>query len=188
MSKGRVKPSLFTLSRESFADEEEFNKFRDEILGPSDRASAIIGAAYVERFLICLVQGKMKTLTKKESDALFFEDKAILKTLSARIEIAAALDAISKEQKAALNSIRRVRNVFAHAVRPITFEHELISAVCKTLPFSKTSTLDVVLGPHRTIYVKCVARMMQEFSLLFAREPRAPAIRRLVSNPYLQEA
>ena len=116
MSKGRVKPSLFTLSRESFADEEEGNKFRDEILGPSDRACAIIGAAYVERFLICLVQAKMRAFTKRESDALFFEDRAILKTLSARIEIAYALDAISIEQKGkqTQSPIRRVRNVYLH--------------------------------------------------------------------------
>lgn len=188
MSKGRVKPSLITLSRESFGGDEDFIKFRDELLGPNDRACAILGAAYVERRLICMIQAKMKAFTRKESDSLFFEDRAILKTFSARTEIAYALEAISKEEKTTLDSIRRVRNVFAHAVRPITFEHELIASVCKTLPYSKTSKLDVELSAHRAIYVKCIALTMTQFSMWMAKTTRVAAILKLVNDPYAQEA
>jgi hypothetical protein len=106
MSKGRVKPSLNTLSRESLMGEEEGIKFRDELLGPSDRACAIIGAAYVERLVICLIQTRMKALTKKESDALFFEERAILKTFAARTEMAYVLGAISKEKNKKRRSIQ----------------------------------------------------------------------------------
>jgi hypothetical protein len=187
MSKGRVKPSLITLSRETFGAE-EFDQFREELLGQSDRACALIGAAYVERSLICLVQAKMRVFTKSESDALFFSDRAILKTFSARTEIAYAVDAISKEEKTTLDCIRRIRNVFAHAVRPITFEHELIAAASKTLPYSETSQLDAPLSPHRAIYVKCIARTMQNFSVKFAKASRRGEIIKLVTDPYAQEA
>jgi hypothetical protein len=187
MSKGRVKPSLNTLSREPFGIEDG-RKFLDELLGPSDRACAIVGAAYVERFLICLIQAKMRAFTKKESDALFFEERAILKTFAARTEIAYALESISKEQKTILNSIRRVRNVFAHAVRPITFEHELIADVCKALPDRESSTINAVLSPPRRRYVMSIQLTMEQFSRQFARVPRAAAIRKLVSDPYAQEA
>jgi hypothetical protein len=187
MSKGRVKPSLNTLSRESFGMAEFFDEFRHELLGPSDRACALLGAAYLERNLIFLVQAKMRAFTKKESDALFFDERAILKTFSARAEIAYALEIISKEEKTTLDSVRRVRNVFAHPIRPVTFEHELIAAVCKTLPYSRTATLDVPLGPHRRIYVHCIQHMISRFSVLFIKAERKKEIIKLVTDPYAQE-
>ena len=182
------KPSLITLSRESFGMAEFFDEFRNELLGPNDRACALVGAAYVERNLLCLVQAKMRAFTKKESNALFFDERAILKTFAARAEIAYALDAISKEEKTTIDSIRRIRNVFAHAIRPITFEHELIAAVCKTLPYSKTATLEVSLSPHRKIYIHCIQHVISRFSWLFVKAPRRKEIIKLVTDPYAQEA
>jgi hypothetical protein len=58
MSKGRVKPSLNTLSGDSCGIGEFFNEFRDELLGANDRACAMLGSAYVERNLSRRLKGQ----------------------------------------------------------------------------------------------------------------------------------
>ena len=168
MSKGRVKPSLITLSRESYKGDEG-KLFVNELLGSSDRACAIVGASYVERSLILLIQTKMREFTKPESDALFFEDRAILKTFSERTEIAYALELITKEEKRTLDIIRRIRNAFAHAIRPITFENDLIKAACESLPrndFKETEETRK-LNQHRRKYIECVVTMGGHLARVF---------------------
>lgn len=189
MSKGQVKPSLVSLSRETFHTDEEAKRFAAELLGPSDRACAIIGASYLERSLLFLIHTKMRPLTKAETDSLFFDQRAILKTFSERIEIAYALEIIDKSQKNTLDAIRRIRNVFAHAVRPITFEHALVIAACKILPHHSYTESDDVkkLSPHRGRYVQCVMFLATILTLQLAAHPRRAAIVKLVTDPYAHE-
>jgi hypothetical protein len=186
-SKGRVKPSLATLSRESI-EGEEASKFFDELIGSNDRASAVLGAAMVERLLIILAQTKMRMLSKTESDALFFDRGAPLQSFSARIEIAYAIEAITKEEKQHLDEIRRIRNVFAHALRPITFENALVISACVRLPnftFAKNTRIDA-LSPHKQKFISVTAGIAKYFKFIINKHPRAEQITKLVpiTNQY----
>jgi hypothetical protein len=188
MSQGRVKPSLHTLSRESFQPGEA-KQFTTELLDASDRACAIIGAAYIERSLILLIQTRLRPLTKPESDALFFSHGATLKSFSERIEIAYALGLVSLKEKQALDAIRRIRNAFAHAIRPIDFENEHVAKACATLPHYDLTQKELKkLSPHRAKYIKCVVTIANYLAKTFGTDPRRAEISKLVTDPYAHEA
>src|SRR4051794_33740532 len=118
MSKGREKPSLMTLSRE-LVDPSERPQFSSELIGGSDRACAILGAAIVDQVLVFQLQGAMREFTRQEFLELFYDNRAILQTMAARIDLSYALKLNDQNERDQLHSIRRVRNAFAHAVRPI---------------------------------------------------------------------
>jgi hypothetical protein len=132
MSKGREKPSLFSLSRE-LVQQSELDSFSDELTGSSDRACAILGAAIVDQVLVFQLHGAMRELSRTEFLALFFDNRAILQTMSARIELSYVLKLNDQNEKTQLHAIRRIRNAFAHAVRPVTFETDLVRLECGKL-------------------------------------------------------
>lgn len=189
-SKGRVKPSLNTLSRENVAFDER-NKFWAEFTGPSDRACALVGSSLIDQSLTGIVLTKFGNLTKKESDKLFFDSRAILQTMSARIEIAYALELISEIEKNNIDSVRRIRNVFAHAIRPITFENELIIKECNTLPvFESTYYIKddpAAYNAHRKKYMQAIMGIAVYLRKIIAVHPRQEKISKLVADPYLNE-
>jgi hypothetical protein len=133
MSKGREKPSLNTLSREMFGFA-DVDGLIDELKGGNDRAAAITGAAMVDQTLIFQLMEVMHPLTREEFLELFFDNRAILQTMAARIDLSYALKLNDKETITRLHSIRRIRNAFAHATKPLTFGHELVAKECGKLP------------------------------------------------------
>ena len=132
MSKGREKPSLVTISRELIHTSESNLLFKELTVG-SDRACAIVGAAIVDQVLVFQLHGAMRELTRTEFLELFFASRAILQTMAARIDIAYALQLNDRKETNQLHSVRRIRNAFAHAARPISFEHDLVKKECAKL-------------------------------------------------------
>jgi hypothetical protein len=133
-SRGRAKESLNTLSRQHLRNV-DFDSYLAEMAGESDRACALMACSALEMCLVELIETKFVTLSENSRNALFFAKNAPLSTLSSRIEIAAALGLVSESERADLECIRRVRNVFAHTVVPLSFHHELVAAECKKLKF-----------------------------------------------------
>lgn len=154
MSKGREKPSLMTLSRE-LVEPSEITPFFEELVGGSDRACAILGGAIVDQVLVFQLQGAMRDLTRKEFLELFFDNRALLQTMAARIDLSYALGLNERQEVVQLHAIRRIRNAFAHAVRPISFSTKLVTRECEKLSdsyFAKdTSTADLSEGRRRFI-------------------------------------
>lgn len=102
----------------------EFRKSLD------DRSVALIYAAQIERSLEKIITHMLAT---KDELKELFGDSGPLGTFSAKTQIAYAMGIFGKRTKKELDRIRSVRNVFAHAVRPLSFETEQIKSTCENL-------------------------------------------------------
>jgi hypothetical protein len=69
----------------------------------------------------------------KELDALFYNEQAPLSTFYGRIMVGHAIGIYGMMVREELDVIRRVRNVFAHAMRPLSFSHPFIAKEVRSL-------------------------------------------------------
>jgi hypothetical protein len=164
-SKGRPKPSLHTLSREELSPE-DMNAFTTEMLGGSDRACALLCGSLLDSILAKVLTIKMIDLSVTENNEVFIDRNSVLGTFSNKIVMAYAIGLITKDQRLVLDRIRSIRNVFAHAMKPITFVESLVSLECKKLPLShlakKTETDRI--SPERALYVATTINLITEFA------------------------
>src|SRR4051812_49320604 len=113
------KSSVYSFSREMLKAGDRPGFF-SELFGESDRACAILCGGIIDQALVIALQTKMRVLTKTDSDALFFGQASLLGTMAARIDLARALDLVTEDERKLLDTLKRIRNAFAHAVRPAT--------------------------------------------------------------------
>jgi len=135
--RGRKKPSLYALSRETLKPKHQ-EQFLNELLGGSDRAAALVAAADLQSYLVSLVMFKFVRLPEDERGALFFGRNAALSDFADQITVAYGLGSIFDDEHSDLQSIRRIRNAFAHAVIPLTFDTEEIAEECSKLHYRNT--------------------------------------------------
>jgi hypothetical protein len=96
-----------------------WQEYLKEIKQGNDRATAILGAVYLDEYLRGYIEGVLAE-GNRLSDDLFGPEKP-LGSFSARIKMAYALGLISKEIYSDLNTIRNVRNIFAHGLYEASF-------------------------------------------------------------------
>jgi hypothetical protein len=109
----------------------------------NDRAVALIAACLVEDALEAAIATKCQHLNSDDHNRLFGAD-APLGTLSSRIKMAYALGLCTREEQRNLDSMRVIRNAFAHVTRPLHFSTPVVTAVCDHL----TLRADAKNGPH----------------------------------------
>ena len=107
-----------------------------------------------------------------ELEDLFFGRNALLSPFSARIRIGRAIGVYDSSFRAILDTIRRVRNVFAHSIRPITFDHTLVTQACNQLP-APTGRSDPAhhIHPSRDRYLTSCIRSMMTLAAHSASRP-----------------
>jgi DNA-binding MltR family transcriptional regulator len=110
-----------------------------ELDNESDRASAVLCAAFLDHELEVLLRRFMRDI--KETNELF-QQMQPLSTFSSKIKFAYVLGLISHEVYHDLNLIRRIRNDFAHDRRARSFTETEIASRCLSLK------LPVLLGHH----------------------------------------
>jgi hypothetical protein len=130
------------LSRHDPTDD-ELDASLAEFRSAHDRVAAIMGAALLENTLL----GAIKICLDDDSDvgALFHDERAPFGTLMARIVAAKAFKLITPKLAEDLNTIRDIRNQFAHALLSIDFENEHVAAECEKLKHYP----DVEEGPKK---------------------------------------
>ena len=156
-SKGKKKPSLFGLSREPLR-EEDYSDLSRELIGGTDRSSALIGCAMVDGALLAALNSRFVTMPEEDFEAIFFKADAPLGTFSARIKIAYGVGIYGKKVRDILDAIRRVRNVFAHSVRPLQFSQTLIEPELKRLMQTNLDSIGFdkaghTLNPLRELWI-----------------------------------
>jgi len=104
-----------------------------EIQHATDRVAAISAAAFLDDSLGAALSARFVRLGKEWEDRVFSRQGAPLGTLSAKITMGFALGLYGPQTRADLNTIRSVRNDFAHTADPISFADEGIAAKCKKL-------------------------------------------------------
>ena len=112
-----------------------------ELGGESDRAVAVLTAAFLDHQLESLLRRFFRQV--RETDSLF-EPMQPLASFSARIKLAYVLGLIDRQSQRELNRVRKIRNLFAHDRRPLSFADSKIANACSALEFP-----DALRGGHR---------------------------------------
>jgi DNA-binding MltR family transcriptional regulator len=99
--------------------------------GETDRAMALIGAAFLDDALKSMITGFFVDDQKVVESLL--GNRRPLSTFSSRINLAYCLGLITKEQFTDLNFIREIRNEFGHTRHPLNFTSQPIVNWCSLL-------------------------------------------------------
>lgn len=140
---------------QDIVDENIFN----EVVTASDRAMAIASTAFVEHYLEAVIADNLPNMSKTVHRKLF---GGPLGNLSAKTEIARAMDLIGPVTTSDLRLIRRIRNEFAHNLLPLTFESTEISKFVNKLKLAdrfenyreREPMIDTPLEPWEDISVE----------------------------------
>ena len=154
---------------------DEVESYYDELNGVSDRAAAILAAAYFEGKLrdaiMCrFAQISSAFLEQTELGNRVFKDYNPIRDFSAKIEVGFALGLYNNEIRKNLQKARQIRNKFAHASKPVEFDNaEIATTICRQLEPNVLPDPDTLRSRYIT-YLKEVERHIQDP----ATNPRAP--------------
>lgn len=117
---------LRELTRKAPSTFEEIEQIVDALRDFPDLSAAITGVALVETSLERVLTSRLRTLTKEEQERLF-GTRGPLGTFDAKIQIGYAIGVLTKPLTEELDTIRQIRNVFAHSRYPLTFEDAVLA-------------------------------------------------------------
>lgn len=126
-----------------------------------DYTVALVGASLLDQGLEDALTSWLDPLSKQDSEGLFSETvSGPLATFSAKIRLASALKIFGPETRDDLNTIRGIRNVFAHAKGPISFEAEPIKEAVESLRYARNADTDDLpslakIAGHKRTFVIC---------------------------------
>jgi len=106
----------------------EFNDFLTEFQNESERAAAVLGAAYLDDLLKQLLEGFLVNDEAALKELL--SDMNALGTYAVRAKVAYAAGIIAKDERDDLAQIGAIRNKFAHRKEALSFEEPPVSAHC----------------------------------------------------------
>lgn len=116
-----------------------------------DRVAAIMEATKLESELEDAIKSKMVSLNNTEHGEIFTGEGA-LATFGAKIKIAYALGVFGKRTRKDLDTIRAIRNAFAHCRKPLFFHTEEVAGACALLTVvARTPNLSSFKGIPRPI-------------------------------------
>ena len=118
---------------------ETWNSIVDSYRQESDRAAAILAAAFADEFLKECIQS---FLIDDASIKKLFEGYSSLSSFSARIDVAYALGLMTQSVQRDLNLVRKVRNHFAHHPSDTSFDISPVRDYCSNLSTAQESVRD----------------------------------------------
>ncbi|MGA9215747.1 MAG: hypothetical protein WBZ54_10900 [Methylocella sp.] len=123
--------ALRKLSRK-FPAPPEIERIMHDLRSEKDISVAIVASAIAEASLEKLITEKFKT-KRSELIGQIFKSGGPLVDFHSKILIANAFQIITSNMAEELHSIKTIRNTFAHAKVPISFDHELITREINSL-------------------------------------------------------
>ena len=169
------RPSIRTLQNRSYTEEEIYhalNALAAENSAFADYAIAIIGAAYVERSIELSMKGRFVMLKQEEEKRLFnYDSDGPLSDLSAKIKVGFAMYLFGRETRDDLETIRRVRNLFAHHAKPVQFSLSEVREAVNSLNITKhlVGIKQMQLSDTRGCYVKACCEISHKMQMVVAR-------------------
>jgi mannitol operon repressor len=156
----------------------EFAGFLPELNNESDRGCVMIACSYLDELLRQIVLAFLVDVPA--STTLLEGFNAPLGTLSTRASAALALGLIRESEFKEVDTLRRVRNRFAHNVH-ISFDSQDVDALCRNLTLSARSD-DSSHDTPRGLYISAAVALI----LNLTNRPTYVARRRLdaVEWPY----
>jgi hypothetical protein len=121
-----------------------------------DRTAATSAAALIEDALRRAITSHLRRgVSHEELKQLFEEPSAPLGSLGAKILMAQCLEIIRFEEKRDLDTIRIIRNAFAHSTLHLQFDNDPVKALCLKLRIS--DAFSDKENSARNIYISAVA-------------------------------
>lgn len=111
----------------------EIEAILDELRESSDIAAAVTGAAIVEARLEAVIRSRFRS-ARADLPARIFENRGPLSDFNSKILVAEAFGYITGPMAQELQSVRAVRNAFAHAKHSLTFAHDVVERKVRTSP------------------------------------------------------
>lgn len=143
--------------RKDYPNLEEFFPFLDQLNKESPRGAVLIASSFIEEQLRRVILAFL--IETSEADKLLEGYNAPLGTFSARATTAFCLGLVSEEEYQDCDTLRRIRNEFAHNF-PTSFEDQKIIDLCKRFHHSAKDYADVVVGPFGQFSTAAVALIM----------------------------
>ena len=117
---------------------DELERYYDELNGTSDRATAILAAAYFEGKLGDAIMCRFSQMSSAFSDQIELGNRVFkkynpIRNFSVKIEVGFALGFYNEEIRKNLHKVGKIRNKFAHASKPVEFDDAEIAAICLQL-------------------------------------------------------
>jgi hypothetical protein len=151
----------------------DLDSYYEELHGQSDRACALIAAASIADGLRELLAAHFVILTESEEDHLFFSPNATLGDLSSMTEISYVLGLISKKERSLIDSIRRIRNAFAHTAHHITFRVSEVKFECSKLPTVQNIDNNDIKAKYTSVSLNLFAAIMRRTNYLLDKKIKA---------------
>jgi hypothetical protein len=130
--RGVKKTALQELSGELPTDG-DLENYTQYIKDESDRGSAVMAAALVERALEDAIRSHLAAPEDGSQDTWFQGINAPFRTFAAKIALGRALAIYGEHMERRLNVIKNVRNAFAHRMIPLDFSHPTLVEECLSL-------------------------------------------------------
>lgn len=143
--------------REDYPNLQEFFPFLDQLNKESPRGSVLIASSFIEEQLRRVILAFL--IESSEANKLLEGYYAPLGSFSARASAAFCLGLISSAEYEDCDTIRRIRNEFAHIVSA-SFDDQRIEALCRKLHLSAKDYGDVVVGSFGQFTTASVALIM----------------------------
>jgi hypothetical protein len=132
-------------------DLRDFNVFLPYFQKETDRGAALVGAARIDDKL-------------KETLTAFFANRKVgkalldgeLGTLSARTKAAFCLGLIGRDEYDECNTIRQIRNAFAHSAKPLEFSDPDIAKQCFNLKLAVPTNSRLIKENPRYLFLHSV--------------------------------
>lgn len=125
--------SLRKLTRRPPRSEADFEAMMAEMYAESnDRGTALVASAFLQHMLQSVIEVHFIKLSDMEFNGLFGRDGS-LSSFSSQIRIGYALGVYDAAMRDSLDCIREIRNVFAHAMTPVSFETSAVTAATSRL-------------------------------------------------------
>jgi hypothetical protein len=110
----------------------QIEKFLAEVNSQTDRGAAIVSAGVLDEILELVILARLIEISAERREALFNRSGSPLSAFSPKIEMAFALGIISNDARLALHLVREIRNIFAHRIEQITFDHPEVKTLLDT--------------------------------------------------------
>ena len=130
-----------------------FEAFSEE----SDRGVALVAASFFDATLERLLRSRFSSRPDKHVRFVepLFEALAPLSTFSAKIRLCYAIDLMNESMARDLDSIRQIRNKFAHTLQPKAFgDRDIASIVDQLVAYTKTNNGLRTIPPEKLSRVK----------------------------------
>ncbi len=119
-----------------------FHQIVESYKQESDRSAAILTASFLEEILEKAIRD---FLIEDQFVDTLFKGHSPLSTFSAKIDSAYALGLITKDMKRDLDTIRKIRNYFAHNWNVVSFDDSPVSDFCRNLKINANTFYEKTL-------------------------------------------